>query len=162
MSAMLLDSRSARIALLILSLLSLLLFAYLGSHARMTADDYCFAHVSSERGLLQNIAFWRSAWNGGYTYYLVLGSLAPLGTAAPAVFPALFVTVWLAALSALIFQALSFAGLSQFPLLTALTAAAVIIALSINALFLLSRSITMPRPLGTLCPSPVSPLTLPC
>ena len=135
MSAMLLDSRSARTVLLILALLPLLLFAYLGSHARMTADDYYHAHVSSERGLLQNVAFWRSAWNGGYTYYLALGSLAPLGTTAPAVFPALFVAVWFVALSALIFQALSFAGLSQFPRLTAVTAAAVIIALSINALF---------------------------
>ncbi len=135
MRATLLNERLARIVLLLLSLIPLLLFAYLGSHTRMMADDYCHLHQASDRGLLQSVAFWRSSWNGGYTYYLVLGSLAPLGTSAPAVFPALTIAVWLVALSALIFQACALARLRLLSRLSAVTAAAVIIAFSVNAFF---------------------------
>ncbi|MCY3916632.1 MAG: hypothetical protein OXG49_11520 [Chloroflexi bacterium] len=130
-----LSSRLTRIVLLLLSLLPLILFAYLGSHARMMADDYCHLAVSNDLGLLPSVAFWRSGWNGGYTYYLVLGLLAPLGATGSAVFPALIIGVWLAALAALIFQARALAGRGQFPRLTAVTAAAIIIALSISAFF---------------------------
>lgn len=129
------SERFARIVLLLLSLIPLLLFAYLGSHARMMADDYCHLAVSSDFGLLQSVAFWRSGWNGGFTYYLVLGLLAPLGAAGAALFPTLIISVWLAALAALIFQARALAGRSPFPHLTAVTAAAIVIALSISAFF---------------------------
>ena len=129
------SERFARIVLLLLSLIPLLLFAYLGSHARMMADDYCHLAVSSDFGLLQSVAFWRSGWNGGFTYYLVLGLLAPLGAAGAALFPTLIISVWLAALAALMFQARALAGRSPFPHLTAVTAAAIVIALSISAFF---------------------------
>jgi len=134
MPASLLSSRLARIVLL-LSLAPLLLFAFLGSHSRMMADDYCHIDVARELGILQGMAHWRNTWNGSFTYYLVHGLLAPLGTTAPAVVPALIVALWLVALSALLFQAFALAGLNHYPRLTAVTVAATIMTFVINAFF---------------------------
>ena len=135
MSASLLDSRLARTVLLLLALLPLLLFAYLGSHASMMAGDYCHVRVAQELGPLQGMAHWRNTWNGSYSDYFVHGLLAPLGASAPAVVPALTIALWLVALSALLFQANALAGLSHFPRLTAVTVAAFIMTFTINAFF---------------------------
>lgn len=135
MLASFLSSRFARTGLLLLALIPLLLFAYLGSHARMMAGDYCHVRVAQELGPLQGMAYWRNTWNGSYTDYLIHGLLAPLGASAPAAVPALTIALWLVALSALLFQAFALAGLSHFPRLTAVTVAAFIITFTINAFF---------------------------
>ncbi len=135
MSASLLDSRFARTVLLLLALLPLLIFAYLGSHARMMAGDYCHVRVAQELGPLQGMAHWRNIWNGSYTDYFVHGLLAGLGASAPAAVPAITIALWLVALSALLIQAFALAGRSRFPRLTAVTVAAFIITFTINAFF---------------------------
>lgn len=135
MPAIILSVRFARTVLLLLSLIPLLLFAHLGGHARMMAGDYCHVRVAQELGPFQGMAHWRNTWNGSYTDYLIHGLLAPLGASAPAAVPALTIALWLMALSALILQAFALAGLSMFPLFTAVTLAAFIITFTIDAFF---------------------------
>lgn len=130
-----LNSRFAKSVLLILCLIPLFLLAYLGSHSRMMADDYCHVQLASDYGLLPSLAYSRSNWNGSYTSHLIFGLLAPLGKTAPTIFPALTIAVWLVASAALIFQVLTIIQLCKFPGLTAVAAAAVVIAFSINAFF---------------------------
>lgn len=135
MPTTLLSERFARTVLLLLSLLPLILFAYLGGHARMMAGDYCHVRVAQELGPFQGMAHWRNTWNGSFTDYLIHGLLAPLGASAPAAVPALTIALWLIALSALLFQAFALAGLSHFPRLTSVTVAAFIMTFTINAFF---------------------------
>ena len=135
MPTTILGERFARTVLLLLALIPLLQFAYLGSHVRIMGDDYCHINVVRELGPLQGMAYWRNTWNGSFTDYFIHGLLAPLGASAPAVAPALTIVLWLAALSALLFQAFALAGLSYFPRLTAVTVAAFIMTITINAFF---------------------------
>jgi len=128
-------NRIAQSLLLILSLIPLLLFAYLGSHSRMVVDDYCHVRIAQEHDPLQNLAYWRDKWNGSYSDYLVHSLLAPLGMHAPAVFPTLTILVWLIALSAFVYHGAIILNLVQIPLRTAVTVASFVITIAIDRFF---------------------------
>ena len=74
----------------ILALVPLLLFAYLGLHNRLVLDDYGHLALPREIGIWQAMLFWREAWQGDYSNYLLYGLLAPLGASAPPLFALLF------------------------------------------------------------------------
>lgn len=78
--------------LALLSLTPMLLFAYLGQFSRMLADDYLVIKVGQEIGPWQLMLHWREIWSGEYSNNFVIGLLAPLDTALPALFP-LFIIV---------------------------------------------------------------------
>ncbi len=80
---------SGRVAVIVgsgLALVPLLLFAYLGLHMRLHADDYDFLALPLRIGTWETILHWRSAWHSYYSNFLVHGLLAPFGAAAPALF----------------------------------------------------------------------------
>lgn len=132
MPAITLRTPIARTILLLLSLIPLIQFAYLGSNSRLISDDYCHVDEASELGPIAGMAYWRNKWNGSYTDYFFHGLLAPLDEYGPAVFPAAIVVALLIALSALIYQVSSFAQTWRFRRMTAVTVAAFTIALAIN------------------------------
>ena len=81
-----------------LSLLPLLLYAYLGHFSRLMIDDY--GHFATALGISfrHNFAYWRNLWNGSYSFYVFHDLLSPLDPARlPPLFLALTITVWLSA-----------------------------------------------------------------
>lgn len=78
--------------LALLSLAPMLLFAYLGQFSRMLADDYLVIKLGQDIGPWQLMLRWRAIWSGEYSNNFVIGLLAPLDTALPALFP-LFIIV---------------------------------------------------------------------
>ena len=69
-----------------LALVPLMLFTYLGLHNRVMADDYIYLGLARDVGTWKAMAIWREVWNGDYSNFLLYGLLARLGTAAPPVF----------------------------------------------------------------------------
>jgi len=78
--------------LALLSLTPMLLFAYLGQFSRMLADDYLVIKFGQDIGPWQAMLHWRESWSGEYSNNFVIGLLAPLDTALPALF-SLFIIV---------------------------------------------------------------------
>jgi len=70
----------------VLALVPLLLFAYLGLHSRLMLDDYLYFGLAPDIGAWKMMAVWREFWNGGYSNFLLYGLLAPLGASAPPLF----------------------------------------------------------------------------
>ena len=87
-----LSRRVAVICGVALALVPLLLFAYLGLHNRLVFDDYGHLALPREIGTWQAMLFWREAWQGDYSNYLLYGLLAPLGASAPPLFALFFCT----------------------------------------------------------------------
>ena len=80
---------SSRMAVLIgvlLALVPLVLFAYLGLHSRLMLDDYLYFGLAGDIGAWKMMGVWREFWNGGYSNFLLYGLLAPLGASAPPLF----------------------------------------------------------------------------
>jgi len=53
-------------------------------------DDYGHLALPREIGIWQAMLFWREAWQGDYSNYLLYGLLAPLGASAPSLFALFF------------------------------------------------------------------------
>jgi len=81
-----LSRRVAVICGVALALVPLLLFAYLGLHNRLLADDHVYLGLASDVGTWKAMEIWREVWNGDYSNFLLYGLLAHLGTAAPPLF----------------------------------------------------------------------------
>ncbi len=144
-----------RPAALPLSLVPLLLFAYLGHFSRMIGDDYCHFNLGEELGPLGLVVHTREAWNGSYSNYFVHGLLAPFSAAAPSFMPPTIICLWLvglAWLALLVFRALGVTG-NRWAMSIAF--AALLIAAAINgfhsaqSFFWLSASVAYALPLAT-------------
>jgi len=70
----------------VLALVPLLLFAYLGLHNRVMADDFVYLGLARDVGTWKAMEIWREVWNGDYSNFLLYGLLARLRTAAPPLF----------------------------------------------------------------------------
>ncbi|MCY3832555.1 MAG: hypothetical protein OXG85_06030 [Chloroflexi bacterium] len=78
----------------LLSLLPMSLFAFLGLHTRPMSDDYCYIHTSAEMPLLEFVLYWRDRWDGSYSDYALRDMLGPLGFEVAALFPAILIGGW--------------------------------------------------------------------
>ena len=70
----------------VLALVPLLLFAYLGLHSHLMLDDYLYFGLARDIGAWKAMEVWRAVWNGDYSNFLLVGLLAPLDTMAPPLF----------------------------------------------------------------------------
>ena len=70
----------------LLALVPLLLFTYLGLHTRLLMDDYAFLGLASKLGTWESMLIWRQIWNGGYNNFVVYGLMTRFGTMAPPLF----------------------------------------------------------------------------
>ena len=81
------QSRQVAVILgVVLALVPLLLFAYLGLHSRLMLDDYIHLGLARDIGVWNAMQVLREIWNGDYSNFLLYGLLARLGTVAPALF----------------------------------------------------------------------------
>lgn len=127
-------TRLAQAVLLILSLLPLLQFTYMGQFSRLILDDYIYLEAGREHGPWGAIVHMRNTWNGAYTDLVAHSVFARFGSAAPRVLIVVLVTCWLLALAWLIKCALRRLNASTQQNALSLGVAALTIAASINAL----------------------------
>ena len=117
-----------------LSLLPLLLYAYLGHFSRLMIDDYGHFATALRISFRHNFAYWRNLWNGSYSFYVFHDLLSPLDPARlPPLFLALTITVWLIGLTWLISLLLRHLQLTRSHLPIAIALAALTVFASIKS-----------------------------
>ena len=82
-----------RLALL-LALLPLGLFAYLGQFSRLMSDDYCAIATGRELGAWQGTLYWYNSWAGSYANFFLKSALAPLDGLLPRYTPLAIILIW--------------------------------------------------------------------
>lgn len=126
-------TRFERLALLI-TLLPLGLFAYLGQFSRLMSDDYCAIAVGRDMGAWQGMRFWYNSWAGSYANFFLKSAVAPLEEMLPRVTPIAIIIIWL--LGAFWLGSLLMKGLGSRPSrLGALVIASALVTASINAFY---------------------------
>ena len=93
-------------AIVAMSLVSLLLFAYLGLHSRPMSDDYCHILTAGRLNFLDYLLYWRAHVDGSFSDYIVRDLLGPLGFEVTRLFPAIVIGVWLLSTAALLAKCL--------------------------------------------------------
>ena len=127
------NERLVKAILLLLALLPLLQFAYMGQFSRPLYDDYVYLKLGRDLGPWETMLYMRNRWNGGYTDQLLHGVFARFGSAAPRILSAILVTSWLLALAWLIKRVLRRLNARSHQTALSVGAAALAIAASINA-----------------------------
>jgi hypothetical protein len=79
--------------------LPLLGYAFIGSFARYTADDYCWAGVLRANGFLRAQTLWYTGYSPRYAFTLLVNLAELAGPAIVPALPALAIAVWLATLT---------------------------------------------------------------
>lgn len=88
----------------ILSAILLLLYAYLGTHIRMIADDYCNALLGREYGAIEGTAYIYRTWSSRYTSFFIEFGLAPFQPSVYPIMPSIALIAWLGSLYYLVSQ----------------------------------------------------------
>ena len=122
-------------ALLAISLVPLMLYAYHGQLIRLISDDYGYLGKALESVTWEAMLFWRENWNGDYSNFLLYGLLAPLGERAPALFSIAFIATGLIGFSWFTLRLLTFLGVGQHRHLAAVALAALIMVAYINGAY---------------------------
>ena len=124
-----------RSSLVVLALLPLALFVYLGQFSRFISDDYRNIAAGIEMGPWGGMLHWLNNWLASYTSSFLMGFLAPLDTWAPRIMPALFSAIWLVGLVWLVYQGLQALPVHQSRLMLSIAVSALALAAIINAFY---------------------------
>ena len=121
--------------LLLLSLIPVGLFAYLGNFSRLMGDDYRHFSKVVELGAWDSMVHWLQTWNGSYSVNGLHGLLEPLGAPIiPPIFPTIIIVLWLIGLSWLNLHVLRSLQVGQDRLPIAIALAALVLTATIKAL----------------------------
>ena len=107
--------------LVAMSLVPLLLFAYLGLHSRPMSDDYCHILTAGRLNLLDYILYWRDHVDGSFSDYVVRDLLGPLGFEITRLFPAIVIGVWFVSTAALLAKCLELLAVQRHRLVIAVS-----------------------------------------
>ena len=121
-------------SIVLLALVPLFLFAYLGHFSRMEYDDYCTITIGRERGAWEGMVYWYNEWAGSYANFFLKSAAAPLDTLLPAVMPSLIIALWLVGLIWLVWQGLACLRIGGSRWALSIVIAGLTAAASINAL----------------------------
>ena len=124
-----------RSSLVVLALLPLALFVYLGQFSRFISDDYRNIAAGIEMGPWGGMLHWLNNWLASYTSSFLMSFLAPLDTWAPRIMPALFSAIWLVGLVWLVYQGLQALPVHQSRLMLSIAVSALALAAIINAFY---------------------------
>jgi len=118
-----------------LSLLPMLLFAYLGLHTRPMSDDYCYIRTSATMPLLEFVLYWRDRWDGSFSDYALRDLLGPLGFKVAALFPAILIGVWFIITAMLTTKCLKLLKVERQRLAIAISLSALLVAAICSGLY---------------------------
>ncbi len=121
--------------IVLLALVPVLLFAYLGQFSRMMSDEYCTIAVGQELGAWDGMLYWYNSWTGSYARFFFMSAFAPLDALPPMMAPAIIIVLWLVGLSWLIFQGLAYLGIKNSRWVISIAVAALIVVAAINAFY---------------------------
>ena len=121
--------------LLLLAVLPVLLFAYLGAHSRMIHDDFSVAAVGLEYGAWDGLVHYFNRWTSAYSTIFIRLSLAQHAVALPPLVTTLIIAVGLLGLYWLLRYLFAQCRLSGPRGLFALAAACLVLAAAINAFY---------------------------
>ena len=94
------------IGITLIPLISLLMFAYLGTFTRYISDDYFSVASLHEYGYWGAQAYWWENWSGRYSFIALILFVDLFGLKVIPVLPALFQTLWLLSVSLAAYQLL--------------------------------------------------------
>ena len=120
--------------LLIFPSIVLLLYAYLGSYARLIADDFCSFYFARRLNILRFIWYWYLNWGGRYTAFAVDSLVENIGVEGLPYYPTIVLMIWVIT-ATFTFYVLLHAELGKRPgilLALAMGATAVFVLLSIS------------------------------
>jgi hypothetical protein len=80
--------------LLIFPSIVLLLYGYLGSYARLIADDFCSFYFARRLNILRFIWYWYLNWGGRYTAFAVDSLVENIGVEGLPYYPASVLVIW--------------------------------------------------------------------
>ena len=80
--------------LLIFPGIVLLLYGYLGSYARLIADDFCSFYFARRLNILRFIWYWYLNWGGRYTAFAVDSLVENIGVDGLPYYPAIVLMIW--------------------------------------------------------------------
>ncbi len=113
-----------------------LIYAWLGAFNRpLDDDDYCPIVIGQELGAWDGMLHWYHNWSGAYSSFFFANAIAPLDTRAHGIVPGLIIVLWLAGLSWLVFQILTYLKIDSSRRLISVAAAALTVAASINGFY---------------------------
>ena len=118
-----------------LSLVPVILYAYLGQFSRLMFDDYCIIASAREMGVWGYMVDARNVWSGSYANWFLKGAMAPLDILVARITPLLIVGLWLVGLAWLIFQGLAYLKIVQPRRMLSVAIAALAVAASIHAFY---------------------------
>ena len=142
--------------LLALSLLPILLFAYMGLHTRLIHDDFGYTATGQALGAWETMVQYYNRWSPAYTTVYIKAALSSLGALLPPLSIAFIVGLWMLGFYLLSREAIALLGLAGRRWLIALAAAALLAAAAINAFYSpqsfywFSSNMTYTLPLGAL------------
>ena len=148
--------RLIQAGLLALSLLPILLFAYMGLHTRLIHDDFIYTATGRELGAWETTVQFYNRWSPAYTTVYIKAALSSLGVLLPPLSIALIVGLWMLGFYLLSREAIALLGLAGRRWLIALAVAALLAAAAINAFYSpqsfywFSCNMTYTLPLGAL------------
>lgn len=142
--------------LLVLSLLPILLFAYMGQHTRLIHDDFGYTATGRALGAWDTMVQYYNRWSPAYTTVYIKAALSSLGVLLPPLSTLLIVGLWMLGFYLLSREVIDLLGLAGRRRLIALGAAALLAAAAINAFYSpqsfywFSSNMTYTLPLGAL------------
>ncbi len=142
--------------MLVLSVLPILLFAYMGQHTRLIHDDFGYTAAGQELGAWDTMIHYYNRWSPAYTTVYIKAALSSLGQLLPPLSTLLIVSLWMLGFYLLIREAIALLGLEGPRRCIALAGAALLAAAAINAFYSpqsfywFSSNMTYTLPLGAL------------
>ena len=140
--------------LLVLSLLPVSLFAYMGLHTRLIHDDFGYTAIGRELGAWETMVFYYNEWSPAYSTVYIKAALSSLGVLLPPLSIALIIGLWMLGFYLLSREAIALLRLQGRRWLIALAGAALLAAAAINAFYSpqsfywFSSNMTYTLPLG--------------
>lgn len=96
--------------LFVLLLSPLLVYSYVGFHARYVADDFCTAGTLVSRGFLGSQFYWYTGWSGRFSFTAVVNLVELAGPEAAQFLPAAVALFWIVAVGWVLKKVLEIVG----------------------------------------------------
>ena len=116
-----------------LALLPALTMAYLGHFSRMTYDDYCHIRLGQELGAWEATVYQFNTWTSKFVGMFMQYSFSIMGVTIPSIWPALSLTLWVAAAWWLVWQGLAIVDVKSARMAFSLSIAVLAVAVCVNA-----------------------------